>query len=82
MPGKKERRNEQKMRDQEHTVPSAEKCFSSSLLVILGDNPVTYKLFPGFSTSLDGLLKNELRIHTIRINASSYHLEKVGKSSK
>lgn len=80
-PRKKERRNAQKMRDQERTVPSAEKCFSSSLLVILGDNPVTYKLFPGFSTSLDGLLKNKLRIHKIRIYASSYHLEKVGNQA-
>lgn len=42
------------------TVPSAEKCFSSSLLVILGDKPVTYKLFPGFSTSLEGLLERLL----------------------
>lgn len=37
--------------NEEHTFPLAEKCFSSSLLVILGDSPVTYKLFPGFSTS-------------------------------
>lgn len=42
------------------TFPSAAKCFSSSLLVILGDNPVTYKLFPGFSASLETLLERLL----------------------
>lgn len=40
------------------TFPSDAKCFSSSLFVIRGDNPVTYKLFPGFST--DGLLDLDL----------------------
>ena len=29
-------------------------------MVILGDNPVTYKLFPGFSASLDKLLERLL----------------------
>lgn len=42
------------------TSPSVEKCFSRSLLVIRGDSPVTYKLLPGFSTSLDGLLDLDL----------------------
>lgn len=38
------------------TFPSLAKCFSSSLFVIRGDSPVTYKLLPGFSTSLEALL--------------------------
>lgn len=44
-----------------HTVPSPAKCLSSSLLVIRGDRPVTYKLLPGFSTSLNGLLPAKLK---------------------
>lgn len=46
------------------TFPSLEKCFSSSLLVTRVDNPVTYRLLPGFSTLLsrllDRLLDNDL----------------------
>lgn len=48
------------MEEKGHTFPSVEKCFSSSLLVIRGDKPVTYKLLPGFSASLDGLLYQKI----------------------
>lgn len=42
-------------KDEVHTFPSLAKCFSSSLFVTRGDNPVTYRLLPGFST--EGLLQ-------------------------
>lgn len=36
-----------------HTTPSDEKCFSISLFDTRDESPVTYKLFPGFSASLE-----------------------------
>lgn len=42
------------------TSPSAEKCFSRSRSVTRADKPVTYRLFPGFSTSLESTLLERL----------------------
>lgn len=42
------------------TFPSLAKCFSSSSFVTLEDKPVTYKLFPGFSASLESMLLERL----------------------
>ena len=50
-----------------HTLPSAAKCFSSSLSVIRGDNPVTYKLLPGFSASLDWLSNHHKKTHESKL---------------
>jgi len=42
------------------TSPSVEKCFSRSRSVTRVDKPVTYRLFPGFSASLESTLLNKL----------------------
>lgn len=40
----------------DYTFPSLLKNFSRSLVVTLVDNPVTYKLFPGFDASTESRL--------------------------
>jgi len=40
--------------------PSVEKCFSRSRSVTRADRPVTYRLFPGFSASLESTLLERL----------------------
>lgn len=42
------------------TFPSVEKCFSRSRSLTRAERPVTYKLFPGFSTSLESQLLDRL----------------------
>lgn len=45
-----------KFKRNKHTFPSLPKYFSRSLLVILVDKPVTYKLFPGLSALTESRL--------------------------
>lgn len=65
------------------TFPSLAKCFSSSLLVTRSDNPVTYRLLPGFSTSHEGLLSarsQKMRIRTIECNKRTEQWDPKGRS--
>ena len=50
-----------------YTFPSVEKCFSKSLFVTRAESPVTYRLFPGFSASLESQLL-QMKFNQIRIN--------------